>query len=65
MLKVLLGLQPLVHFVILFLFLFFFLFAFSRAASVAYRGSQDRGLIRAVAANLRQSHSNVGSELRL
>jgi len=32
------------------------------AAPVAYGGSQARGLIRATAAGLRQSHSNVGSE---
>ena len=38
-------------------------FVFSRAAPVAYGGSQARGLIRAVAADLR--HSNAGSELRL
>ena len=36
-------------------FFFFFLFVFSRAAHVAYRGSQDRGLIGAVAACLHQS----------
>ena len=29
---------------------------------MAYGGSQARGLIGAVAAGLRQSHSNVGSE---
>jgi len=40
-------------------------FAFSRAAPVAYGGSQARGLIGAVAAGLRQSHSNLGSKLRL
>jgi len=44
---------------------FFGLSAFSRAASATYGGSQARGLIRAVAASLRQSHSNAGSELRL
>ena len=44
---------------------YFCLFAFSRAAPTAYGGSQARGLIRAVAASLCQSHSNVGSELRL
>ena len=44
---------------------FFCLFAFSRAAPVAFGGSQARGLIRAVAAGLRQSHRNVGSKLRL
>ena len=32
---------------------------------MAYGGSQARGLIGAVAASLRQSHSNVGSEPRL
>ena len=36
-----------------------------RAASVAYGGSQARGQIRALAASLRYSHSNVGSELRV
>ena len=37
-------------------------FAFSRAAPMAYGSSQARGLIRAVAAGLCQSHSNAGSE---
>ena len=46
-------------------FFFFCLFAISRATPTAYRGSQARGRIWAVAAHLRQSHSNVGSELRL
>ena len=32
---------------------------------MAYEGSQARGLIGAVAANLRQSHSNAGPKLRL
>ena len=32
---------------------------------MAYGGSQARGLIGAVAAGLRQSHSNAGSEPRL
>ena len=45
--------------------LFICLFAFSRAAPVAYGGSQARGLIGAVATGLRQSHSNAGSEPRL
>ena len=40
-------------------------FVFSRAAPKAYGGSQARGLIRAVAAGLRQSHSNDGSKPRL
>ena len=44
---------------------FFFLFCLSRAAPVAYGGSQARGRIGAVAASLHQSHSNVGSEPRL
>ena len=46
-------------------FFFFGLFAFSRATPTAYGGSQARGLIRSVAAGLRQSHSNVGSKPRL
>ena len=45
------------------LFYFFFcLFAISWAAPAAYGGSQARGLIGAVAAILRQSHSNAGFE---
>ena len=48
----------------LFLFSFFlsFLIAFSRAAPSPYGGSQARGLIGAVASDLRQGHSNAGSE---
>ena len=46
------------------LFFFFCLFAFSRATPEAYGGSQASGRIGAVAASLRQSHSNVGSEPR-
>ena len=46
-------------------FFFFCLLPFSRATPMAYEGSQARGLIRAVAAGLRQSHSNVGSEPHL
>ena len=38
---------------------------FFGAAPTAYGGSQARGRIGAVAAGLRQSHSNVGSEPRL
>ena len=41
-------------------FAFVFLF---RAASTAYRSSQARGLIGAVAAGLHHSHSNMGSEV--
>ena len=48
-----------------FLFLAFWLFVFSRAAPLAYGGSQARGLIEAVASGLRQSHSSAGSELHL
>ena len=48
------------------LFCFFVcLFAFSRAAPVAYGGSQARGQIGAIAAGLRHSHSNTGLELCL
>ena len=39
--------------------------AFSRAAPVAYGGSQVRGLIGAIAAGPCQSHSNTRSELHL
>ena len=45
-----------------FLCLFIFLF---RAAPMAYGGSQARGLIRAVEASLRHSHSNAGTKLHL
>ena len=55
----------LARYLFLFLFLFFCLFAFSRAAGMAYGGSQARGRIGAVAASLHQNHSNVGSEPRL
>ena len=48
-----------------FFFNFFCLFAISWAALTAYGGSQARGQIAAVAAGLRQSHSNTGSEPRL
>ena len=41
------------------------LFAFSWAALAAYRGSQARGLIGAIATGLHQSHSNAGSEPHL
>ena len=39
--------------------------AISWATPAAYGGSQARGPIGAVATGLHQSHSNVGSELRL
>ena len=41
---------------------FFFVFCLFRAIPSAYGDSQARGLIRAVAANLHQSHSNTRSE---
>ena len=44
---------------------FFFFLDFSRAAPMAYGDSQARGRIRAVAAGLHHSHSNMGSEPRL
>ena len=50
------------HFIYLFIL---FYFVFSRAAPMAYGGSQARGRIRAVAARLCQSHSNSGAELLL
>ena len=51
---------------ILFIFIIIVLsFCHYRGAFAAYGGSQARGLIGAVAASLRQSHSNVGSEPRL
>ena len=45
--------------------LFFFFLVFSRAAPVAYGGSQARGLIGALATGPCQSRSNSGSELHL
>ena len=50
---------------IIYLFIYFCLFAFSRAALVAYGGAQARGPIGAIAASLRHSHSNRGSEPHL
>ena len=44
---------------------FFFVFCLFRAAPVSHGGSQARGLIRAVAASLRHSHSNARSKPRL
>ena len=44
---------------------YFILFLSFRVTTVAHGGSQARGLIEAVAACLRQSHSNVGSKLHL
>ena len=52
---------------ILFIFILFYLFifclfVFSRAAPMAYGGSQARGPVGAAAAGLYHSHSNTGSE---
>ena len=49
----------------IYLFIYFVFLSFSRAIPMAYEGSQAKGLIGAVAAGLRQSHSNAGSELLL
>ena len=56
--------QNFIFYFYLFIYLFTF-FAFSRAAPMAYGGSQARGLMGAVATGPRQSHSNAGSEPRL
>ena len=45
----------------LFIYLLIYLFCLFRGAHMAHGGSQVRGLNGAVAAGLRQSHSNVGS----
>ena len=44
---------------------FFFFFGLFRATPAAYVSSQARGLIRAVAAGLHHSHSNIKSEPHL
>ena len=46
----------------IFFFFVFCFFVFSRAKHMAYGGSQTRSPIGAVAAGLRLSHSNAGSE---
>ena len=56
------GLPDLVFLFFFLSFFFFCLFVFSGATSMAYRGSQARGLIGATAAGLHQSYSNLGSE---
>ena len=43
-------------------FIYFLFFGISWAAPMAYGGSQARGRIGAIAAGLRQSHSNAGSQ---
>ena len=45
--------------------LIYFVFCLFRAAPTAHGGSQGRGLIRAVAAALHQSHSNARSKPHL
>ena len=44
---------------------FIIIYLLFRAAPVAYGSSQARGQIRAIAAGLQHSHSNLGSELCL
>ena len=53
------SLRKLISFLLLFCFCLSFAFCLFRASSVAYGGSQARGLIGAVAAGLLQSHSNA------
>ena len=48
-----------------FFFFFFFVFSLFRAKPTANGGSQAGGQIGAVTARLRQSHSHMGSKLRL
>ena len=57
--------SPIYLIIIFYFFIFICLSVFSRAVPVAYKGSQARGLIGAVAIGLYQSHSNVGSEPHL
>ena len=54
-----------VMYISLFYFILFCLLAISWAAPTAYGGSQARGLIRAAAASLHHSQSNMGSKPRL
>ena len=49
----------------IFLFIYFLSFCPFLGPSVAYGGSQAKGRIKAVAAGLHHSHSNMGSEPRL
>ena len=51
------------HFVSFYVLFILSFCLFFRAAPTAYGGSQARGPIRATAAGLHHSHSNVGSEL--
>ena len=53
-------------FYLFFKFIFIFIFlCYVRTTPTAYRGSQARSLIKAVATGLRYSHSNTGSEPHL
>ena len=54
-----------VHCALLNFLWFFFFFLLFRAAHKAYGSSQVTGRIGAIAAGLRPSHSNIGSEPRL
>ena len=56
------GINSNLFYFIHFFVVFFFVCLFFRAALVAHGGSQARGLIRATAAGLRQSHSNARSK---
>ena len=59
------GLLSFFFFFVFSFLLFSFLFFLIRAAFVAYGSSQARSRIGAVAAGLRHSHSNAGSESSL
>ena len=52
-------------FTYLFIYLFIGLYVFFRAVPTVFEGSQTRGLIGAVVAALRHSHSNTRSEPHL
>ena len=52
-------------FIYLFMYVCMYVFLLFRATPAAYGSSQAKGQIRALAADLRHSHSNVGSELHL
>ena len=50
---------------VIFFFFFFFCFFWAVATPEAYDSSQTKGQIRAAAASLSRSHSNMGSKPRL
>ena len=60
-----LGRSQVINLKFIYLFIYCCLFAFSRAAPLAYGGSQARGSIGAIATVLHHSHNNTGSELHL